>query len=278
MMLRRILADKLWISLSVAAVLVAVVPLASIILDVTVKGISAINYGFFTELPPLANQPGGGLGNAIQGTLLLVGLSAAIGLPIGLVSGIYTSEYGIASRYGSTIQFLGDVLSGVPSIVTGILVYSTIVLTFKSFSLIAGALALGTMMIPIVSNTSAQAFKAVPNSIREASMSLGVRKWRTSLLVVANAKRSVATASLLAIARITGETAPLILTAGISTQWFTGANQPVASLTYYIYYFATSPFSNWQSLAWGAAFFLMVVVLGINLVVRIVTREKKFYA
>jgi phosphate transport system permease protein len=278
MMYRRILADKLWISLSMVAVVVAVVPLASILFDVAVKGIPSIGADFFTQLPPLENQPGGGLGNAIQGTILLVAFSSAIGIPIGLISGIYTSEYGAASVYGSTVRFLGDVLSGVPSIVTGILVYSTVVLTLKSFSLIAGSLALGTMMIPIVSNTTTQAFRAVPNSIREASMSLGVRKWRTALLVVANAKRSVATACILAVARITGETAPLILTAGISTQWYSGANQPVASLTYYIYYFATSPFANWQNLAWGAALFLIMIVLGINLVVRLVTREKPIYA
>jgi len=133
-------------------------------------------------------------------------------------------------------------------------------------------------MIPIVSNTTGEALKAVPNSIREASLALGVRKWRTSLLVIANAKRSIATASLLAIARITGETAPLILTAGISTLWFTGFNQPVASLTYYIYYFATSPFTNWQNLAWGAALFLMIIVLGINMGVRVLTRGKRVYA
>jgi phosphate transport system permease protein len=278
MRFRRILADRIWISTAIIGMLIAIVPLVSILADVAAKGIYSINYGFFTELPPLANQPGGGMGNAIQGTLLLVALSSAIGLPIGLISGIYASEYGTSNGYGSTIRFLGDVLSGVPSITTGILIYTTIVLAFKSFSLLAGAIALGTMMIPIVSNTSTQAFKAVPNSIREASTSLGVRKWRTSLLVVANAKRSVATACLLAVARITGETAPLILTAGISTQWFTGTNQPVASLTYYIYYFATSPFTNWQDLAWGSALILVVIVLGINLAVRIVTRGSRHYA
>jgi len=268
----------MWTFLCVAAVATAVIPLASIMFDVTAKGIFALNTDFFTQLPPLANTQGGGMGNAIQGTLLLVGLSSAIGLPIGIISGIYTSEYGGKNAYGATIGFLGDVLSGIPSIVTGILVYITIVLVFKGFSLLAGGLALGTMMIPIVSNTTTQAFKAVPNSIREASTSLGVRKWRTSLLVVANAKSSVATAFLLAIARITGETAPLILTAGISTQWYTGPFHPVASLTYYIYYFATSPFTNWQDLAWGAALFLMIIVLGINLGVRLVTRQKRSYA
>ncbi len=278
MKLRRVVSDRLWTGLAILALLVAVVPLVSILVDVTSKGISAISIDFFTKLPPLANAPGGGLGNAIEGTFILVALSCTIGLPIGLFSGVYISEYGATGWYGPTVRFLGDVLAGIPSIVTGVLVYSLIVLTFQSFSVFAGGLALGTMMIPIVSNTTAEALKSVPNSIREASTALGVRRWRTSLLVIANAKKSIATAVLLAIARITGETAPLILTAGISTLWFSGLNQPVASLTYYIYYFATSPFQNWQNLAWGAALLLITMVLGINAAVRLITRGKRAYA
>jgi phosphate transport system permease protein len=275
---RRLISDKLWTGLTVVALGLAIVPLVSIILDITIKGISSINLDFFTQLPPLANAPGGGKGNAIQGTLMLVALSSAIGLPIGLFSGVYVSEYGTTNRYGSAIRFLGDVLAGIPSIVTGVLAYTLIVLTFRSFSVLAGGVALGTMMIPIVSNTTAEALKSVPNSIREASIALGIRKWRTSLLIIANAKKAIATASLLAIARITGETAPLILTAGISTLWFSGLNQPVGSLTYYIYYFGTSPYQNWQNMAWGAALILIAIVLGINAAVRLITRGKKAYA
>jgi phosphate transport system permease protein len=278
MNLRRVVSDKLWTGFTLIALGVAIVPLVSIIVDVAAKGISAINLDFFTQLPPLANTPGGGLANAIQGTFILVAISSLIGLPIGLFSGVYISEYGATNRYGSTVRFLGDVLAGIPSIVTGVLVYTLIVLTFQSFSVLAGGLALGTMMIPIVSNTTAEALKSVPNSIREASAALGIRKWRTSLLVMANAKKAISTASLLAIARITGETAPLILTAGISTLWFSGFNQPVASLTYYIYYFATSPFQNWQNMAWGAALLLIAIVLGINAAVRLITRGKRAYA
>ena len=274
---RRRLVDRALIGLSIATVITAIVPLLSIVYDVAAKGISAINVDFFTQATPLANTPGGGMGNAIQGTLILVALSALIGLPIGLLSGVYTSEYG-SNWYGSTIRFLGDVLAGIPSIVTGILVYALIVIPLHGFSVIAGSIALGTMMIPIVSNTSSQALKAVPNSIREASTALGSRRWRTTLEVIVNAKGAIATACLLAIARITGETAPLILTSGISTNWFTGVNQPVGSLTYFIYYFAKSPFVNWQNLAWGAALILMVIVLGINLAVRIVTRGKRAYS
>jgi phosphate transport system permease protein len=275
---RRVVSDKLWTGFTLVALGLAIIPLISILFDIAAKGISVINLDFFTQLPPLANTPGGGMGNAIQGTLLLVALSAAIGLPIGLFSGVYVTEYGSTNRYGSTIRFLGDVLAGIPSIVTGVLAYSLIVLTFKGFSVLAGGVALGTMMIPIVSNTTAEALKSVPNSIREASIALGIRKWRTSLLIMANAKKAIATASLLAIARITGETAPLILTAGISTLWFSGFDQPVGSLTYYIYYFGTSPYTNWQNMAWGAALLLIAIVLGINAAVRLITRGKQGYA
>jgi phosphate transport system permease protein len=275
--LGRLIADRALIGLCLVAVVIAVVPLVSVVYYVAAKGLPSINLAFFTQLPPLANTPGGGMGDAIQGTLILVALSALIGVPIGLLSGVYTSEYG-NNWYGSTVSFLGDVLAGIPSIVTGILVYALVVVPLHGFSVSAGSAALGTMMIPIVSNASSQALKAVPNSIREASTALGSRKWRTTFEVVANAKSGIATACLLAVARITGETAPLILTVGISTQWFRGFNEPVASLTYYVYYFATSPFANWRDLAWGAALILMVIVLGINIAVRVVTRGKRAYS
>ncbi|HME18936.1 MAG TPA: phosphate ABC transporter permease PstA [Nitrososphaerales archaeon] len=278
MNLRRMVADRILISFCVLAVVIAVIPLASILYDVTALGISSVNLAFFTELPPTP-LPGavGGLGNAVQGTLILVGLATAIGFPFGLFSGVYISEYG-SNWYGYTVRFFGDVLAGNPSIVFGILGYILLVLPFRSFSIIAGGLTLGIMMMPIISNTTAEALKLVPNSLREASMALGIRKWRTTLLVVSNAKGSVATGSLLAVARVMGETAPLILTAGISTLWFSGPFQPAASLTYYIYYFATSPFQNWVRLAWGAAFVLIVTIMVINIGVRIATRGGRAHA
>jgi len=279
--LRRFVFDKLWIAATFATVVIAVVPLLSILADVVYQGIASMNIDFFTQLPPppcsAATCTPGGLGNAIQGTIILVALSGAIGIPIGIISGIYISEYGNNS-YGSSVRFLGDVLAGIPSIVTGVLVYVLIVIPLRGYSVTAGGIALGSMMIPIVSNTSAEALKTVPNSIREASHALGIRKWRTSLLIAAHAKRAIATASLLAIARITGETAPLLLSAGISQLWFSGLDHPIASLTFYIYYFATSPYANWKALAWGAAFILIVIVLGINMGVRIITRTKEVYS
>lgn len=280
MMSRRFLVDKIWISLAFVAVAIAVIPLASILLEVTRLGISSMNVDFFTRLPPTL-LPGsvGGLGNAVQGSLMLITLASSIGLPVGLFSGIFISEYG-NNWYGRTVRFLGDVLVGNPSIVIGILGYFLLVLPYRGFSLVAGGIALGVMMIPIVSNTTAEALKIVPNSLREASHALGIRKWRTSILILANAKSAVATGALLALARVMGETAPLILTAGISSLWYSGPFQPVASLTYYIYYFGTSypQGSAEYNLAWGAAFFLIVLVMGINLGVRIITRGRTGHA
>ncbi len=275
---RRALFNKLWIAGTVAAVGLAVVPLVAIIADVAIKGAAVINFDFFTKLPPppcvVAPCRQGGLGDAVQGTLILVVLASLIGIPIGVLSGVYVSEYGANNPYGVSMRFLGDVLAGIPSIVTGALVYALVVVPLRGYSVTAGSVALGSMMIPIVSNTSAEALKGVPNSIREASHALGIRKWRVALQSVAVAKRGIATGSLLAIARITGETAVLLLTVGTSTLWFSGFGKPVATLTFYIYYFATSPYSNWKALAWGAALVLIAVVMGINALVRIVTRGK----
>ncbi len=273
----RVIRNRIWLASTLVAVVIAVVPLISILVDVTLKAIPSLNAGFFTMLPPppcysVGGCKPGGLGNAIQGTLVLVMLSSAIGIPVGVISGIYVSEYGNNNPYASAVRFLGDVLAGIPSIVTGVLVYLLVVVPLRGYTVTAGSVALGSIMIPIVSNTSAEAIRAVPNSIREASHALGIRKWRTALLMAAHAKRSITTASLLAVARIAGETAPLILTAGISSLWFSGLGHPVASLTFYIYYYATSPYENWKALAWGAAFVLLVIVLGVNVGVRVLTR------
>lgn len=270
--------DKVLISLACLSVVIAIVPLASILYYVTVRGLPAINLDFFTKLPPIP-VPGavGGLGNAIQGTLILVGLAACIGLPFGVLSGVYISEYG-RNFYGRTVRFLGDVLIGNPSIVVGILGFTLLVQPLHGDNLAAGVFALSVIMIPIVSITTAEALNLVPNSIREASAALGIRKWRTSLLVVSNAKSGVATGALLATARVMGESAPLILTIGISTQWYSGPTAPLASLTYYIYYFGTSGLQNWVDLAWGAAFLLIVMIIGINLAVRLLTRGRRAYA
>jgi phosphate transport system permease protein len=266
--------DKVLIYLTFVCVVIAIVPLASIVYYVSLRGIPAMNLDFFTMLEPTA-LPGavGGLGNAIQGTLILVGLAACFGIPIGVFVGVYIAEYG-NNFFGRTVRFLGDVLVGNPSIVVGILGFTLIVLPLHNYSVTAGAFALAVIMIPIVSIATAEALKLVPNSIREASFALGIRRWRTTLLVIANAKGGVATGVLLATARVMGETAPLLLTVGSSTLWYDGPRQPVASLTYYIYSYALEAWKSYQSLAWGAAFFLIVMVMGINVAVRLMTRRK----
>lgn len=266
----RKVSDRLWTVLSIAAVCLAAIPLVSIIVDVIERGLPAINWTFLTALPGDVLQPGG-LSNAIQGTLILVALGSAIGIPIGVLSGVYIAEYG-NGRLGGFIRFLGDVQAGISSIVVGLVIYCLVVLTFHRFSALAGGLALGIMIIPITSNTTTAALRAVPGSVREASLALGIRKWRTALLVVANAKAGIATGVLLSIARITGETAPILLTALNSTQSFRGLDNPVASLTVYIYQYGLSPFKVLQTQAWGAALLLMLIVLGINVAVRYWTR------
>ena len=272
----RYIVDKLLIWLSFVCVVVAMVPLASILYYVTVNGISAINWNFFTQLPPPPGQlvSGGGLGNAIQGSLILIGLAAVIGIPTGVLSGVYISEYG-NNFYGRTVRLLGDVLIGNPSVVVGVLLYVLIVIPTHAFSVTAGSVALGIMMIPIISATTSEALKLVPNSIREASVALGIKRWRTVLLVVANAKTGIATGVLLATARVMGETAPLIYTVGVSNLWYSGLSAPVGYLTFYIWNYATSGFQNWTRLAWGAAFILIVIILVINIAVRILTRGKQ---
>jgi phosphate transport system permease protein len=274
---KRRIVDRAVTILAAGALVVAVAPLASIIYFVAVNGASAISWSFLTHDPAPPGVPGGGIANALQGTLLLIALASCVGLPAGLLSGVYVSEYG-SSGYAHVVRFLGDVLSGIPSVVTGILVYLLIVIPLHHFSALAGGVALGIIMIPIVSNTTSEALGLVPNSIREASTALGIRKWRTSILALSNAKAGVATGVLLAIARTTGETAPLLLTALGSTLGFAGLDQPVASMTVLIYDYATSPFKDWQTQAWGASFLLLVVILCINVTVRYVTRRRPLYA
>jgi phosphate transport system permease protein len=273
---RRVL-DKIWVALALVAVVAAVAPLASILYFVIVRGISQINLTFLTQLPAPPGYPGGGIANALQGTLILIALASAVGIPVGVLSGVYVSEYG-APRYAGSVRFVADVLAGVPSIVTGVLVYLLIVIPTHSFSALAGGFALGTIMIPIVSSTTSEALKLVPSSIREASAALGILRWRTTLTVISNARAGIMTGVFLGIARTTGETAPLLLTTLGSTLWFSGVNQPTASLTLLIYDYATSASKQWQAQAWGASLILVLTVLGIDVLVRAVTKSKIRYA
>ncbi|MFP3985836.1 MAG: phosphate ABC transporter permease PstA [Candidatus Bathyarchaeia archaeon] len=255
------------------ALLMALIPLFSILGEVVLKGASSINVNFLTQPTPTVGEAGGGIANAIQGTLLAVGLASLIGVPIGLMSGIFLSEYS-ETKLSPAVRFFNDVLNGFPSIVIGIFGYTIIVLSI-GFSVIAAAFALAIIMIPIVTRTTEEALKLVPATVREAAIALGVPRWKTIVSVVlSGAKKGIATGILLSLARIAGESAPVLVTMGYWRWWFAGLDKPVANLALNIYIFAISPFENWQALAWGSAIVLVTLILGISVIVRIFTREK----
>jgi phosphate transport system permease protein len=274
--LRRKVIDRIWLGLAVVAVVIALAPLASIIYYVTIRGISTISWKFLTE-NPAPTGIGGGIANALQGSFILISLASAIGIPIGLLSGVYVSEYG-NGWYAQGIRFLADVLAGIPSIVTGIFVYALIVLGLHGFSAFAGGVALGFIEIPIISNTTGEALKLVPNSLREASTALGIRRWRTILLMMANSVSGIVTGILLATARALGETAPMLLTAFGSYNGFTGLFNPIMVMPLLIFQNATSGTPSLVAQAWGASLILLITVLGINILVRIATRGRIHYA
>lgn len=263
-------AARLFVYLSLAA---ALIPLFSILYEVVQRGISAINFDFFVKPTPTVGEVGGGIANAIQGTLITIGLASFMGVPIGLISGIFLSEYG-ENRLSGVVRFFNDVLSGIPSIVIGVFAYALIVRSV-GFSVIAAAFALAIIMIPIVTRTTEEALKIVPMNLREAAIALGVPRWKTVIFVVLrSAKKAVTTGILLSIARIAGESAPVLVTMGYWRWWFAGLNRPAANLALNVFVFATTPFEGWKALAWGSALTLTMLVLGLNIAVRILTRER----
>jgi phosphate transport system permease protein len=269
----RIVKNRLMQFLVYLALFSALVPLFSILYEVVVKSFSAINIEFFIKPTPTVGEIGGGVANAIQGTLITIGFASLIGVPIGLMSGIFLSEYS-ESKLSISIRFLHDVLSGVPSIVIGVFAYALITRSI-GFSVTAAAFALAVIMIPIVTRTTEEALKLVPMSIREAAIALGIPRWKTIITVVlSSAKRSIITGILLSIARIAGESAPVLVTMGFWRWWFAGLNRPVANLALNIFVFAMSPFENWITLAWGSAFVLTLLILGISIATRVFTKGR----
>lgn len=257
--------------LAVGCVLVALVPLASILFEVVSKGYQMLSWEFVSTRTTV------GIGNAIVGTLMLVMYASAIGVPVGILTGIYISEFG-NNKFGNTIRFFNDVMANFPSIVVGLLVYAAVVAYLKvGFSVIAGSVALAIIMIPIVANTTEEALKMVPNSLREGSLALGVPRWRTVIKVVlSNGRSGVVTGALLACARAAGETAPLILTVLWSTFWSTSATEPTAALPTLIYYYMMAPPLDVDvaaAKAWGAALVLIIIVLSMNISVRLLSRR-----
>jgi phosphate transport system permease protein len=255
------------------ALMAAAIPLFSMLGEIFSKGVPNINLQVLSSPMPSVGEPGGGIGNAIQGTLITIGLASMMGVPLGVLSGIFLSEYG-ELKLSSAIRSFNDVLSGFPSIVIGIFSY-TILVTSIGFSVIAAAFALAIIMIPTVTRTTEEALKMVPLTLREAALALGIPKWKTLFFIVfRGAKRGIITGILLALARIAGESAPVLITMGYWRWWFSGFNRPVANLALNVYLFAISPFENWRNLAWASALVLVTVILAINLGLRIFTKEK----
>jgi phosphate transport system permease protein len=266
--------DRVVRGLCVLATFVAIIPLASVLYYVLVRGIGGINLDFFTELPKPVGETGGGMGNALLGTLKLVALAAVFGIPPGVLAGVYLAEFG-NGKFGGAVRFAADVMSGVPSITVGIFVYSLVVMTTKQFSAIAGGLALAILMLPTVTRTTEELLKLVPESLREAALGLGVPKWRATLLIMLRtAAPGIAVGVMLAVARVAGETAPLLFTAFNNRFWSTGVNEPTASLPVNIYTNAVSPYEDWHRQAWAAALVLLITVLILNISARFLVRSR----
>ncbi|MGK9475819.1 phosphate ABC transporter permease PstA [Melioribacter sp. OK-6-Me] len=261
-------------SLTFLAALVAILPLIFIFYYTVSKGISRLNLEFFIEMPKPVGESGGGMANAIVGTLILVGIGGAIGLPVGIMSGIYLAEFG-NNKFGQLLRFLTDVLSGVPSIVVGVVAYTIVVVPMKQFSALAGGVALAILMIPTITRTTEEMIKLVPHSYREAGLGLGIPKWKTSLFIVLRtAWKGIATGVLLGLSRAAGETAPLLFTALGNRFWSTNIFEPIASLTVYIYDYARAPFEDWNAQAWTAALVLIILISLLSLTFKIITRSK----
>jgi len=269
---RRILRrafSNLMVGLMIGAVIVALLPLIFILLNLVLKGAGSLSLDFFTRTPAPAGETGGGVGHAIVGTLIIVGIASLIGLPIGIGAGIYCAEYP-ASRLTWVTRFVADVLNGTPSIVVGVFAWAWIVATQKHFSAMAGSAALAMLMIPMVLRTTEEMIKLVPNSLREAALALGYPRWRTSLgIVVRTTLPGIVTGSLLAVARVAGETAPLLFTALGSQYLSYNVNQPMAALPLTVFTYATGPYEEWHQYAWASALVLIIVVFALSLGARL---------
>jgi len=256
------------------ALLIALVPLASLLWLVVSRGLAGLSFDFFTALPAPVGEQGGGVGNAIAGTLYIVGIACLIGVPLGVGAGVYLAERG-ETRLGDAIRFTAEVLSGVPSIVVGIVAYGLVVLPMRSFSAIAGGVALSVLMVPTLARSTEELVRLVPQSLREASLALGVSQWRTSLKVVLRtALGGIVTAILLAVARAAGETAPLLFTSLNNQYWNWRAGEPTASLTVQIFNYAVAPYKDWHDKAWSAALVLLLLIGTLSLAGRLLSRSR----
>ncbi len=260
-------------TLTAACAVLAVLILLLILGYIGWRGVSSISWQFLTDTPKPVGE-GGGIGNAIAGTVCLLALASAIGLPIGIGAGVYLAEFG-HGWFATAIRFITDTLTGIPSIVTGVFVYTLIVIPTRHFSAYAGSVALAVIMIPIVARTTEEMLRLVPTSLREGALALGAPQWRvTTGVVLPSAASGIATGAMLAVARVSGETAPLLFTAFGSRFFNFYLDQPMASLTVQIYNYAISPYDEWHAQAWAATLVLVALILTINVGVRVLTRKR----
>jgi phosphate transport system permease protein len=256
------------------AALLGIVVLAWILFEVIKRGASALDWDFFTQLPAPPGAEGGGLANALVGTLLMTFMATLIGVPAGILAGVYMAEYGSATRLGSMVSISLNVMMGIPSIIIGLFVFTLMVVTSGHFSGFAGAVALAMLMLPVVARTTEDMLSMVPASLRESALALGSPRWRAIFGVIFRAaKTGLITGVLLAVARVSGETAPLLFTALNSPYWSHSLNEPTANLTVTIFNYAMSPYPNWQRMAWGASFVIVLGVLLLTLVARAACKE-----
>ena len=261
-------------TLALACAILVVTPLVVIFYHVIREGFSSINWAFFTQLPPGPGEAGGGMANAIVGTLLLLAQAPLIGVPVGVLGGVFLSEYG-GTKLNWWIRFAADILNGVPSITWGIVVYGLMVVPMHGASALAGGVVLGLMMIPLVMRTTEEVLQLVPNGYREAALALGIAKWRTIVqIVMRTALKGIVTGVLLALARVAGETAPLLFTSFGNRFWSPGWEQPTASLPVMIFTYAVAPYDDWHQQAWSAGFVLLTLVLMVNIIARVILSRR----
>ena len=269
--LRRRIVNSVALGAIVLATAIVIVPLFLIMGTVTYHGIAGLNWAFFTQMPKPPGESGGGMANALVGSGMILLVASAIGIPLGIGTGIFLAEFG-RNMYGNVVRFTADVLNGVPSIVIGLTAWALVVVSQKHFSAVSGGIALGIMMIPTVSRTTEEVLLMVPQSVREAALGLGIPYWRTTLsVVVRTAMSGIVTGIMLAFARIAGESAPLMFTAFGNQFWNTNLKEPTAAVPLQIYVYAISPFDDWHRLAWTGAFVLITLIAGAMILFRTVT-------
>lgn len=274
-MQRRKLVNAIVMGLSGFAAMIGLVMLIWILSDVTIKGISAINWDFFTQLPAPPGMEGGGLSSAIVGTLIMTVLAALMAIPVGIAAGTYLAEFGRDTRLGHAVRFLSDILVSAPSIVIGVFVYLVLVKPMGNFSGFAGAVSLAIIMLPVVTRTTEEMLKLIPIEMREAALALGAPYWHTMARVIFRAATAgLMTGILLSVARVSGETAPLLFTALNSPYWSHSLDEPMSNLTVTLFNYAMSPYDDWQGMAWGAAFLITASVLVVTILARVILRDR----